>query len=445
MRAPLLFFLTAILFANPADLRAQSAPAISVEPEKHSQQYPNYVFNHGDRIVWDASESTDPDRGALTFRFVFDGVERQKGPVSTYEMTLHNTGPEHVTRQMFVQVIDPDDNKANYFASVRTLPGTDPTDPPPQIGLARYYFLTDHLGSVRVVFGEENILTQYHDFDPFGLPLPRRNSVSSNAIFAKTFAGLRELDQTGLFLSNNRLYDPEIGRWTGLDWYWSKRPHISPYTYSGNNPISNIDISGLDWFRHDSSGAVIWSPSSGRSIVVDGQTFRNIGTTFIQRAHGGTLIYGNSSDQVVFIEDDEAMITATRFSSQGREGQDGTISTYEFEDLSGFFLEPSGPSSGEEGSGRRIPPGAYELVEHNGTRYRDHYRLSRVPGRSAIIIHAGNQPTETTGCLLPGLRISGNGNSVLDSKRARDSIFDQIRNSNGRTFIYIKESRVTCD
>lgn len=36
------------------------------------------------------------------------------------------------------------------------------------------------------------------------------------------------------------------------------------------------------------------------------------------------------------------------------------------------------------------------------TIYKDNYRLEDVSGRSYILIHQGNKPSHTEGCLMPG-------------------------------------------
>lgn len=59
-----------------------------------------------------------------------------------------------------------------------------------------------------------------------------------------------------------------------------------------------------------------------------------------------------------------------------------------------------------------IPPGEYEVKAHRSKRYRNSFWLKSVPGRSAILIHAGNVAgaramgylSNSKGCILLGLR-----------------------------------------
>ena len=71
-----------------------------------------------------------------------------------------------------------------------------------------------------------------------------------------------------------------------------------------------------------------------------------------------------------------------------------------------------------------IPAGVYQCVPHNGSKYKNVWRLENVPGRSAILIHAGNTIKDTQGCILPGLAL-GNLHglpAVLNSGAAIDML-----------------------
>lgn len=49
-----------------------------------------------------------------------------------------------------------------------------------------------------------------------------------------------------------------------------------------------------------------------------------------------------------------------------------------------------------------IPKGTYLCTPHNGQKYKGVWILNEVPGRSAILIHAGNTKEDTRGCILVG-------------------------------------------
>jgi hypothetical protein len=52
--------------------------------------------------------------------------------------------------------------------------------------------------------------------------------------------------------------------------------------------------------------------------------------------------------------------------------------------VSGYFLEPPGPSSIARGSDLRIMEGTYSIVPHSGNRFKNHFRLDGVPGGAGL-------------------------------------------------------------
>lgn len=59
-----------------------------------------------------------------------------------------------------------------------------------------------------------------------------------------------------------------------------------------------------------------------------------------------------------------------------------------------------------------IPAGTYTFVPHgwepsSGKKFKRVWRLENVPGRDAILIHAGNTVHDTEGCILVGQAASG--------------------------------------
>lgn len=51
-----------------------------------------------------------------------------------------------------------------------------------------------------------------------------------------------------------------------------------------------------------------------------------------------------------------------------------------------------------------IPPGKYDCLRHNTVKFPNTWQLQNVPGRTAILIHAGNTEDSTNGCILVGRR-----------------------------------------
>jgi RHS repeat-associated protein len=119
------------------------------------------------------------------------------------------------------------------------------------------YWIKDHLGNVRVTFSDINgdgILTPFgdiksrNDYYSFGMEWNNRwelsdtiSPVNKYRYNGKEFVeemGWKNLDY-GL-----RSLDPVLGRWFSVDNKSAMYPAMSPYVYSGNNPIAFIDMLG---------------------------------------------------------------------------------------------------------------------------------------------------------------------------------------------------------
>lgn len=67
-----------------------------------------------------------------------------------------------------------------------------------------------------------------------------------------------------------------------------------------------------------------------------------------------------------------------------------------------------------------IPTGAYLCTSYSSPKFRDVYLVRDVPGRTAILFHAGNTAADTEGCILLGMQaMTSKGQpAVLQSKVA---------------------------
>ena len=126
------------------------------------------------------------------------------------------------------------------------------------------YSLKDHLGNTCVVFndagGSAQVLQEEHYY-PFGMSM---SGIGYNAFASLSNADIAEnkylyngkelqSDEFGAGTGLNwydygaRMYDPVIGRWMCLDLLTEKYSNMSPYNFSGNNPILMIDNNGMDF------------------------------------------------------------------------------------------------------------------------------------------------------------------------------------------------------
>jgi hypothetical protein len=76
-----------------------------------------------------------------------------------------------------------------------------------------------------------------------------------------------------------------------------------------------------------------------------------------------------------------------------------------------------------------IPSGHYKLVKHQSPKFGDCYKVQDVPGRSDILIHAGNSDADTHGCILLGTSYGLIGpKAIIVASRAAMSSFMQLMN-----------------
>src|SRR3990172_3391900 len=69
-----------------------------------------------------------------------------------------------------------------------------------------------------------------------------------------------------------------------------------------------------------------------------------------------------------------------------------------------------------------IPLGTYTLKPRISVKYGQHFIVTNVPGRSLILIHAGNSTSDTKGCILLGERSYQNeisGNYFIETSRKK--------------------------
>lgn len=85
-----------------------------------------------------------------------------------------------------------------------------------------------------------------------------------------------------------------------------------------------------------------------------------------------------------------------------------------------------------------IPPGVYRVVIDYSKRYsRFMPRILDVPGYSGVLIHWGNYPKDTDGCVLVGHYNPSIPNMVTSSRKTFDILFDKLNNRKGGMTIAI--------
>jgi len=119
-------------------------------------------------------------------------------------------------------------------------------------GLSYEYFLKDHLGNTRVVFGSDGAVLQTTDYYPFGVAHTPKAKENENRYL---YNGKEQQDallggvKFDWYDYGARFYDPAIAHWHIIDPMIEKHHEWSSYAYVYNNPINSIDLFGLDTFN----------------------------------------------------------------------------------------------------------------------------------------------------------------------------------------------------
>ena len=120
------------------------------------------------------------------------------------------------------------------------------------------YHLRDHLGSTRVAFtpsfgggqGEVEVV-QINNYYPFGAPIADLSwSASDNKYLREGKEYIDDFDWNK-YDFHARTFDPFGGRSLQIDPLAESYYNISPYALWGNNPISRVDPTGMDWYSYE--------------------------------------------------------------------------------------------------------------------------------------------------------------------------------------------------
>ena len=138
-------------------------------------------------------------------------------------------------------------------------------------GAKKYWYVTDHVGSIRAVTDKDGKKVWSADYLAFGKQFDK----SSNSDFEElhSFTGKEYDPDTGLHYYNARWYDSDLGRFISEDPVTDpNNPNL--YSYCANNPLRFVDPTGLhvDNTDYDISypDAFFDDPSSQPGYVSDG-------------------------------------------------------------------------------------------------------------------------------------------------------------------------------
>lgn len=114
-----------------------------------------------------------------------------------------------------------------------------------------YYFLTDHLGSVRAIVDSNRNIVERNDYYPLGMRWEDADSPISDNRYHYNGKEEQVVGNIAYLDYGARMYDNKIGRWLTQDPLAEKYHSCSPYVFCANNPIRYVDPNGMDWYSYE--------------------------------------------------------------------------------------------------------------------------------------------------------------------------------------------------
>ncbi len=151
------------------------------------------------------------------------------------------------------------------------------------------YQYKDHLGNVRLSYSDKNKngsitqdeIVEENNYYPFGLTHKGYNNVvtSTNSAQNYKYNGKELSEELGLdwYDYGARNYQPDLGRWFGVDGLAEKYLSNSPYHYANNNPVLNYDVDG-NYFVNSQSllTAMIFQQNSRQQIEKNNKSIEQL-------------------------------------------------------------------------------------------------------------------------------------------------------------------------
>jgi RHS repeat-associated protein len=256
-----------------------------------------------------------------------------------------------------------------------------------------YFYHSDHLGGANWITDSVGRPVQFIHYMPFGEMWYNQQGSAYNERFK--FTGKERDDETGYDFFGARYYASSLPLWLSVDPLADKYPYISPYAYCSWDPINKIDPDGrAEWSLDVKTGAFQKNGNKGGSTT----DYYSVGT------YEGEKFSSYSNYE---IERGDGTINSFRI----QETDKSTISAFHIPETntSGFILERPGPDTSDSEQSLRIPANQYGLHENQGSHYPGVPRLylpnEGIGGKfdtRGILIHVGNYPDDSKGCLLPG-------------------------------------------
>ena len=206
---------------------------------------------------------TSATSGSLTYTYLSDGTKvsavKSDGSGKRYVGSMVYSVPASGNGSETLESAAWDEGRIFFDVEVpevipdSTATGAAVVDSLPYLGYRDCWYVTDHLGNVRLVVDISTSLAapqvvERNDYLPYGTRL----SVGNTVLAANRYrlGGKEEQVFGSLDLGKvdfgARQYDPFTARWTTHDPMAAKYVSMSPYSYCAGNPVSFVDPNGQD-------------------------------------------------------------------------------------------------------------------------------------------------------------------------------------------------------
>ena len=278
------------------------------------------------------------------------------------------------------------------------------------------YYVTDHLGSTRMVVSSNDSIRETINYYPFGsemrMEAPAQIANSLGHPFRFTGKELDKMSDLNMYDFGARWYDVAgVPVWTSMDPLCEKYYSISPYAYCAGNPVMLIDPDGCDTINISNKDGK-WQVEN--PILAEGNDVFNV--TINDETKSYTFSegkYGNRMN-ILVLEDDE------KTESFGVYNLSGT-------DMVGYAIQPEGPES-SLCSGKRIPEGNYSTFIGYGNRWNSYIGLHGGLETEGIRVHYGQSRKWSNGCIIISSDYkSKNGNKYFDLNQSREAVWNYVK------------------